>query len=911
MDDNWMSNNTSAPDPAGYTEIRPWARFWARVTDYILFETAVILVIFLCAGTIDNKTTIKLLHLVVLFAWVPVEAFLLSVIGTTPGKWLLGVVVRDEYGMKPSFNKALKRSLLVWLYGMWAGLPYIYWVGLIRSMTKLTKDKTTAWDKKSCCSVRHEYYRPLKIFAAFLIIGSVIATSYANIYKNIQAKPSDSYSNTYFDSLDRVTDILGSNAKITYSPMARALNEQGSTLLDAGEYAEAKEVLLQGLAEKPDIEAKNNLYCNLSVACYALGEYSESLDYIQKSLTIFPNSTEEYSNHGNALHALGYTQKAIEAYNKAIEISDRNKYAIYGLGIIRYNNGEYDEAIELFTKYTSIEKKDPDGWAYLGLCWLYGENDAVKAKGFLDKALALDSSDLFAVESMAQYYMRTGAHEKAAQFYENTIIKNPDNYGLLCSAAAFHYNSGNTDNAVKYADQAILADASSPEAYSIKAQAYLLNTDMQKAADTIDTMIRQKKDDPKRYSIAGDIYFSFYEYKLASEYYEMAVRIDPLYVKACIGKIGSLYYRKRYTACLAYALEAEKKFDNTDIIWYIGDVYSALRDSEKAIEYYKKALGKLSGNPNLLLSLGWEHYYNGDFQQAADYADKVLENDKNNEAAKNLRSSAGKRLVDISDQAAEFIESNYMYFKSNDEYVKLKQQLQQKGNAGIEDICRLFGSVYKEGDMFSFILYDDYYRQYRYMKTQKTVESKSLDQDITYIRISSFAEKTANEFLDVIDNIQDPAGKYLVIDLRGNSGGDTNSGCNILDFLLPDCVACNLIYKNGYSSSYYSDDEYIGFRHIYILTDENSASCSELVTLGLKTYLDNVTVIGARTFGKGVGQIGFEDKERELAIFVVNHYWNVREVNIMDKGIEPDISMAASDTEEYLEEVRRQIAAMK
>lgn len=50
------------------------------------------------------------------------------------------------------------------------------------------------------------------------------------------------------------------------------------------------------------------------------------------------------------------------------------------------------------------------------------------------------------------------------------------------------------------------------------------------------------------------------------------------------------------------------------------------------------------------------------------------------------------------------------------------------------------------------------------------------------------------------------------------------------------------------------------FNNIYVLTNENSASCSKLVTLGLKTYLDNVTVIGKRTYGKGVGQLVYKDK---------------------------------------------------
>lgn len=134
---------------------------------------------------------------------------------------------------------------------------------------------------------------------------------------------------------------------------------------------------------------------------------------------------------------------------------------------------------------------------------------------------------------------------------------------------------------------------------------------------------------------------------------------------------------------------------------------------------------------------------------------------------------------------------------------------------------------------------------------------------------------------------------------------------DILDFLLPDTVVCNLIYKDGYSSPYYSDNDYIKFKHIFLLTDEQTASCAELLSLGLKTYFDNVSIIGRKTFGKGVGQILFEDKTRGFVIFLVNHYWNVREENIMGKGIQPDKQVKGNSLELYMDEVYKLIKSMQ
>ncbi len=900
MNNSGVPGNEFEHNPFDYIEIRPGVRLWARLIDYILFEVIVFESASLAADIKIDFSKGLLLYITAIFLWVFVEAFLLSILGTTPGKWLLGVSVREEYGNKPALPKALKRSLLVWLYGIQAGIPPLFILGLAYSKNKLTAEKTTKWDSKSGCTVRHIYTSSLKIIAAAAIICAVIITQYNNL----------NLDRAVWDENTELTEGLDFIKEITFggdSSAAYNCNERGNKLLGEGKYSEAKAVLLQGLVLNPKSNVRDSLYCNLSCACYNLEEYSASLDYIEEGLDILPNSTEEYLNHGNALYALGYTDEAEESYILAIKISDSNEYAHYGLGMVKYDNCEYDKALESFTKYTGLEKKDPDGWTYLGLCYLYGENDAAKAKECIDKALDIEPFHTFAVDSMAQYYRSVGAADKAAKLYENALLINPEDYTLLCNAAEFHYYSGSADKAVKFADLAIQNNSTYQYAYKIKAQAYLLNGEKQKAADTVSAMIEKNKDDPSVYCTAGDIYYSAYEYKLAGKNYSIAVERNPMNEDAHLGKIASLYYRKRYSACLDFALDSARKFDNANITWFIGDAYSALNDSEKAISYYKKASNKLPNNLNLTVSLGWEFFYNGDFQQAVEYADRVLERDLTNEYAKSLKTTAGKRLLSIVDQVSDFIESNYMYFKPNDEYNILKQKLKAQGSAGIEELCELFGTVYREGDMFSFILYDEYYREYINMCTKKTVENRALDNGITYIKISSFTSKTANEFLEVIDGIQDPESKYLVIDLRGNSGGDTNSGCNILDYLLPNCVVCNLIYNNGYSDSYYSDDEFIGFRHIFVLTDEKSASCSELVTLGLKTYLDNVTVIGGNTFGKGVGQTGFEDKDREMAIFIVNHYWNVREVNIMDKGIEPDVHLSGGSDEEYIREIRKLI----
>jgi uncharacterized RDD family membrane protein YckC len=122
-------------------------RFLARSTDGIIFATML--------GYIEAFRLFQ--HPVVgwpiyVFAgtllWAFVEANLLSSIGTTPGKWLLGVHVITHQGNKPVLLEAFKRSIGVWWYGLGAGFVPLMPVTMAVNCVRLMKNHPTRWDRK-------------------------------------------------------------------------------------------------------------------------------------------------------------------------------------------------------------------------------------------------------------------------------------------------------------------------------------------------------------------------------------------------------------------------------------------------------------------------------------------------------------------------------------------------------------------------------------------------------------------------------------------------------------------------------------------------------------------------------------------------------------------------------------------
>ena len=111
-----------------------------------------------------------------LFGWTIVEAFLVAAIGTTPGKWLLGISVRESDGTLLSFSRSLARSFRVLVLGVGLGLPVVSLCTLLVGCIQLGQTGNTPWDRAGNYRV---WQRPMGIgrglTLAFLAMLSILA----------------------------------------------------------------------------------------------------------------------------------------------------------------------------------------------------------------------------------------------------------------------------------------------------------------------------------------------------------------------------------------------------------------------------------------------------------------------------------------------------------------------------------------------------------------------------------------------------------------------------------------------------------------------------------------------------------------------------------------------------------------
>jgi carboxyl-terminal processing protease len=149
-----------------------------------------------------------------------------------------------------------------------------------------------------------------------------------------------------------------------------------------------------------------------------------------------------------------------------------------------------------------------------------------------------------------------------------------------------------------------------------------------------------------------------------------------------------------------------------------------------------------------------------------------------------------------------------------------------------------------------------------------------IDRNTGYIRINKFSRTTYGEFMQAMEKLQQQGLKKLIFDLRSNGGGIVDEAVAIADeFLDGDKL---IVYTQGTRSPRkdYRAQKPGLFEEgkLVLLVDEGTASASEILTGALQDW-DRATIIGRRTFGKGLVQEPFQLSDgSELRLTIARYY---------------------------------------
>ena len=169
----------------------------------------------------------------------------------------------------------------------------------------------------------------------------------------------------------------------------------------------------------------------------------------------------------------------------------------------------------------------------------------------------------------------------------------------------------------------------------------------------------------------------------------------------------------------------------------------------------------------------------------------------------------------------------------------------------------------------------------------QSVESEMINNDIGYIKISSFIGlNVAEHFLQAIEQTKNSKG--LIIDLRGNTGGLLPNALLIASLFIPNGEIVSVVDRNGSIMPLNAQrQDLIVEKPTVILVDGATASASEILSGALSDY-GIATLVGQKTFGKGMIQKIYPLPNRTGLNLTIAKYLTPKGTDINKVGIVPD-----------------------
>lgn len=173
----------------------------------------------------------------------------------------------------------------------------------------------------------------------------------------------------------------------------------------------------------------------------------------------------------------------------------------------------------------------------------------------------------------------------------------------------------------------------------------------------------------------------------------------------------------------------------------------------------------------------------------------------------------------------------------------------------------------------------------------ETVKTRMLEDEIGYLAVSEFDSVTLEQYQEGLAELKAQGMEGLIVDLRGNPGGNLDTVCEILDLMLPEGLIVYTEDKDGNRQEFTSDEEQEVQFPLAVLVDGNSASASEIYAGAIQDYGIG-QIVGTKTYGKGVVQTIYDLKDGTSLKLTVAEYFTPNGRNIDGEGITPDVEVA-------------------
>lgn len=248
-----------------------------------------------------------------------------------------------------------------------------------------------------------------------------------------------------------------------------------------------------------------------------------------------------------------------------------------------------------------------------------------------------------------------------------------------------------------------------------------------------------------------------------------------------------------------------------------------------------------------------------------------------------------------------FITSSYIYTGTLDELFKKELGIETNGryfgrfdNLAIAIVTRRIRE--EKGDRYTYLYTPSALKETRREEKEEAFLSEItvLNDRTVYLKLTNFSKYTRQYIEKNTDKLK--SRPNIIIDLRDNRGGDIGAMADISGMFLPkkSLIATDRLrwIEQVYRSK---KDQPLKYDKIIILQNSNTASASENMIAALNDNLENVELIGTKTFGKGIGQFTLPLRHGYAVKATILEWYTPKGINIQGNGVEPDVEYTGED----------------
>ena len=169
------------------------------------------------------------------------------------------------------------------------------------------------------------------------------------------------------------------------------------------------------------------------------------------------------------------------------------------------------------------------------------------------------------------------------------------------------------------------------------------------------------------------------------------------------------------------------------------------------------------------------------------------------------------------------------------------------------------------------------------------VEHQILEGNIGYVMVYDFLGEAVEGFGEALEAFKAANVCGMIIDLRNNGGGLLDASVEMADMILPEGVVVSMRDKLGSEEAFSIDNEYYDVPMV-VLVNGYSASASEILSGAIRDHGAG-TLVGTKTFGKGVVQSVIDFPDGSGLKLTTARYYTPSGECIHEVGIEPHVTV--------------------